>query len=88
MSLSTNVEVKKTTTKVYKPSSAEAFTEIILTNDSAVPMYLNLTGQAAELHKGIRLNAEGGTLVLDDKQSKEIQAISSVENSILAVHVQ
>lgn len=61
---------------------------LILTNDSANTIYLNISGGAAALNAGIRLNANGGSILFDRYvPSAAITAISSIAASNLLVEV-
>lgn len=60
-------------------------TALWLVNDSPNNIYLAFGGRAAQLNVGIRLNANGGSLVID-KQSLykgEIRGIATGANSVL-----
>lgn len=64
-------------------SAAKNRISIILTNDSDTVIYV-AKGAAAELNKGIRLNANGGSVVIEDWNGA-IYAISSDANKNLCV---
>lgn len=44
---------------------------LVLINDSDAAIYCNLTGAAAVLNQGVRLNASGGALLLDVAVSRQ-----------------
>jgi len=71
-----NATVANTSTKVLSKNSGRRYAVIV--NDSNESMYVSL-GTAAELNKGIRLNANGGVLEIngDDPFKGEIYAICS-----------
>lgn len=61
---------------------------LLLINDSPNTIYLNISGGAAALNAGVRLNANGGAILFDRYvPSAAITAISSVAASNLLVEV-
>ncbi len=62
----THSAVNVTTSTTAVVSAAVFFRQIlILVNDSDAVIYCNLAGAAAVLNQGIRLNANGGNIVMD-----------------------
>lgn len=59
------VEVGSNSTEILDSDSLRKL--LILTNDSDEIIYLSMDGSAAEMNKGIRLNASGGSILLDTK---------------------
>lgn len=80
------VSVGTGSTAVVTPGANAKF--LLLTNDSPNTIYLNISGGAAALNAGVRLNANGGAILFDRYiPSAAITAISSVANSNLLVEV-
>lgn len=84
MPTATAVSVGVTNTSVLSSNASRKL--LILVNDSANPMYLDISGNAAVLNQGIRLNANGGYIVFDRYvPTAAIHAISSVATQNLLV---
>lgn len=80
------VSVGTGSTAVVTPGANAKFLTLI--NDSANTIYLNISGGAATLNAGIRLNANGGSILFDRYvPSAAITAISSIAASNLLVEV-
>ena len=81
-----SISVGVTSTAVVTPGANAKF--LLLINDSANTIYLNISGGAAVLNAGVRLNANGGSILFDRYvPSAAITAISSVAASNLLVEV-
>lgn len=80
------ISVGVSSTTVVTPGATAKF--LLLTNDSPNTIYLNISGGAAALNAGVRLNANGGSILFDRYiPSAAIAAISSVAASNLLVEV-
>jgi len=74
----TTVAVSATSTAVLAESTTRQY--VLLQNDSDTDMYVNLAGAAAELHKGVLLQAYGGSLELGPAYG------NAVLGAITAIH--
>jgi hypothetical protein len=83
-----NVTVGATSTAVLSGSNATLCEYIALTNDSSETIYIGV-GAAAELNKGIRLNAGGGSVVWSGQTvpAVTINAICASGSKILCLQV-
>ena len=92
MATSTGVTVGSSSTLALAANGARK--RAILTNDSDEVIYLNLNGAAAEANKGIRLNASGGSVTIDNSDDNQtgynnttaIYAICASGSKNLCVH--
>ena len=73
-----NVSVGSSSTQVLAANSSRKL--LILVNDSDEAIYVSL-GAAATLNNGIRLNANGGALALDDPIYKGVVNAISISGS-------
>ena len=69
-----SVTVGATSTSVKSLNRARKF--LFLTNDSDETIYVSL-GSIAVMNKGIRLNASGGFVIIDEKYTGAVTAICS-----------
>jgi len=78
----TPVGVNVTTSSTEILAANDNRKHAIVVNDSDAAMWLAI-GQAAEAHKGIRLNARGGSLVIGKRTDLfSVQAINGIHESV------
>jgi len=83
-----NVTVGSATTAVLTAAQTADLEYISLTNDSDEAIYIAF-GASAEMNKGIRLNASGGSVVWEQStipRDVAVNAICSSGSKTLAVH--
>lgn len=82
-----SITVGAASTEVSAPEDfAEFRTFLLLVNDSDEVIYVNVEGQPAVLHEGIRLNANGGSILFDSLvPSRGVSAICASGNKLLLV---
>jgi hypothetical protein len=77
-----NISVGTSSTAVLPANDSREF--LVLCNDSVNVIYLDLSGAAAVVGKGIRLNAGGGTITLERfTPNSAITAIATAAGSNL-----
>lgn len=83
-----NVTVGSTSTAVLTKANATLCEYISLVNDSNEPIYIGI-GAAAEMNKGIRLNANGGSWEAREAfvPKTQINAICASGSKVLCVQV-
>ena len=74
------VSVGSSSTSVLSTNRNRKFA--ILVNDSDEAIYVAL-GSTAVMNKGIRLNASGGNLIIDEKYTGPVSAICSSGSKVL-----
>jgi hypothetical protein len=79
-----SVTVGTSSTSVLAANSSRKL--LVLCNDSVNTIYVDLSGGTAATSKGVRLNASGGSILLDHYvPTSAITAIASAASSVLTI---